>query len=165
VGLFKKKPSSKEMQRMIEKAIINIRGKPKHIITDQGREFYCKSFRKFCRQKHKIGLRFGAVQKYGSISVVERFMRTLKSECTRKILVPLDIESMRDEVSSFVNWYNCFRPHQGLKGTFPIERYFGKPKRKRPYNVKGPDPEIVKMFISYLDDKEHLPVVKLRKVS
>lgn len=76
-SLFKKKPCSRDVQRMLKKAFVNIRGKPKHLITDRGKEFDCESFRKFCK-KHRIGLRYGAVQKHGSISVVERFIKTLK---------------------------------------------------------------------------------------
>jgi len=162
-ALFKKKPCSREIQRMLKKAFENIRGKPKHLICDRGKEFDCKSFRIFCK-KHNIGLRYGAVQKHGSISVVERFIKTLKDECTRRILVPLDLEEMRDEVSSFVVWYNCFRPHQGFKGKFPIERYLQKSKRKRKYRVKGYDPETVKLSILRFKDKKHLPIIKLRKV-
>ena len=75
-----------------------------------------------------------------------------------------DIEEMRDEISSFVVWYNCFRPHQGLKGRFPIERYLQKTKRKRKYRVRGDDPEKVNLSVSYFDDKNHLPIVRLRKV-
>ena len=104
------------------------------------------------------------MQKYGSISVVERFIRTLKDECTRRIFITLDIEEMGKEISSFVAWYNCFRPHQGLKGKFPIERYLQKPKRKKKYRVRGDDPETVKLSVLYFEDKKHLPIVKLRKV-
>ena len=32
---------------------------------------------------------FGAVGKHGSIAVVEHFIRTLKDECTRRVVVPL----------------------------------------------------------------------------
>ena len=54
------------------------------ITTDQGTQFTDKGFRKWC-QYRGIRQRFGAVQKYGSISVIERLMRTMKSEALRAL--------------------------------------------------------------------------------
>jgi hypothetical protein len=52
----------------------------------------------WCKRKG-IRPRFGAVGKYGSIAVVERFIRTLKDECTRRIVVPLRRCDMRRELT------------------------------------------------------------------
>ena len=47
--------------------------------------------------------------KYGSIAGVERLIRTIKSECTRKLTVPYQRESFRRELSLFVIWYVAHR--------------------------------------------------------
>ena len=46
--------------------------------------------------------RYGAVGKHGSIAVVERAIRTLKSECTRKIHVFKRHKDFRSELVLFV---------------------------------------------------------------
>ena len=69
--------------------------------------------------------RFGAVGKYGSIAVIERLMRTIKTECTRQLMVPYQRPQLRRELSLFMDWYNAHRPHDGLDGCVPDEVYFG----------------------------------------
>ena len=39
----------------------------------------------------------GAVQQHGSISVIKRFIRSMKNECTRRILVPLAMEAIKGQ--------------------------------------------------------------------
>ena len=55
---------------------------------DKDKVFWGKTFKDWCRSKG-IKPRYGAVGKHGSIAVVERAIRTLKNECTRRILLPL----------------------------------------------------------------------------
>jgi transposase InsO family protein len=86
-SVFFKRPTSAEVQRFLDRAIHRTGRPPKYVITDKGTQFWCKSFKRWCRRK-SIRPRFGAVGKFGSIAVVERFMRSMKNECTRRILVP-----------------------------------------------------------------------------
>lgn len=66
--------------------------------------------------------RYGAVGKHGSIAVLERFWRSLKSEMLRRLgLVPMAMPRMADEVAAYVEWYDRHRPHQGLGGRTPRE--------------------------------------------
>ena len=71
---------------------------------------------------------------------------------------------MRQELTRYVNWYNQFRPHESLDGGVPMDVYLHKRKRTRYYNIKGADPDKLKLFVTYLDDQKHLPIVTLRKV-
>ena len=66
-----------------------------------------------------------AVGKYGTIAVVERLIRTMKTECTRRILVPLRLAAFQREISVFSDWYNAERPHASLRAGTPDEVYFG----------------------------------------
>ena len=45
----------------------------------------------------------------------------------------------------------------------PLDVYFQKPKRSKCYNLKGADPDKVKLKLSYFKGRKHLPVVELRK--
>jgi transposase InsO family protein len=50
--------------------------------------FTSEGFRGWCKRRG-IWLRYGAVGKHGSIAIVERFIRSMKQECTRRLVVPL----------------------------------------------------------------------------
>jgi len=59
----------------------------------------------WCAEKLRdIHQRFGAVGQYGSIAVLERFMRSLKHECTRQIRVPQNPDDMRSILSLYLAW-------------------------------------------------------------
>ena len=113
VPVFTQNPTSIAVRQMLDRAIKNSGCAPSHLITDQGTHFTDEGFRNWCK-RCGIRQRFGAVQKYGSISVIERLMRTMKSEVLRRILMPLDRRAFRHEVGLFVNWYNGHRPHSTL---------------------------------------------------
>lgn len=53
------------------------------MITDHGPQFKAGAFDAWCR-RHGIQQRLGAIGKYGSLPVIERYIRSLKNECTRQ---------------------------------------------------------------------------------
>jgi len=87
-AIFRNNPPSVSIQSFLESAIANASATPKYIICDKGKQFRCDAFKAWC-DGHGITPRFGAVGRHGSIALVERFILTLKNECTRIILVPL----------------------------------------------------------------------------
>lgn len=95
-----------EIQDFLLKAAKHRTRMPRHLISDHGKQFG-PSFTEWCKRK-KIGHRRGAVGQSGSIAVIERFMRSLKNECTRQIVVPLSIDDMRTEITLYVTWYAPF---------------------------------------------------------
>jgi putative transposase len=156
---------------------------PRHLITDQGKQFRDKAFGKWCRRRG-IRQRFGAVGKYGSIAVVERFIRTLKSECTRRLLVPYERNALHRELALLENWYNEHRPHDTLDGATPDEIYFGRrpacreprfePRRHWPRGspcagpqskVRGRCGQRVELNVRYLSRRRHLPLVELKRAA
>jgi len=82
-AVFFRSPTSAEVQRSLGLAIQRAGLRPQYVISDQGRQFRCKSFQRWCRRQG-IRPRFGAVGEYGRLAVIERFMRSLKAECTRQ---------------------------------------------------------------------------------
>jgi len=117
-AVFEQQPTSAAVRAFLGRAVGKADAKPKTLITDQGIQFTDGNFRKWCRRRG-IFQRFGAVGKYGSIAVVERLIRTIKSECTRKLLVPYRRDDFRRELFFFVIWYNRHRPHEVLDGCTP----------------------------------------------
>ena len=128
--------------------------------------------------------RFGAVGKHGSIAVVERFIRTMKDEATRRIVIPLRRLRFRSELNSFLSWYNEHRPHRTLRGKTPNEVYFrlwpanGRPRieprtrwpRRSPCAgprtlVAGQPGDRFKLQVDFHDGKRHLPIVSLKRAA
>jgi putative transposase len=182
-AVFFGRPTAAEVQRLLDRAIRRGGRPPKYIISDKGRQFWCDSYRRWCRQ-HGIRPRFGAVGKYGSIAVIERFMRSLKNECTRRILVPLGLDAMRREIALYVHWYNEHRPSMVLGGCTPREVHDGvrpanskprfEPRRKWPTRSPCASPQApvngepgvrLRLVVAYLEDRKHLPIIELRRVA
>lgn len=123
-AVFKKKPNSLEVRLFLGRAFQKAQVQPKHLITDKDNIFFCDAFKKWCKRKNTRP-RFGAIGKHGSIAVIERFFRTMKQECFRKIRVPFRLDAMRNESAYYFSWYNEYRPHTFLDGRTPHEVYEG----------------------------------------
>jgi len=116
--------------------------------------------------------------------VVERFIQTVKVECTRRPLVSLRATTFRKELSWFTLWYNQHRPHTTLGGGTPEEVYL----QQRPANrsprfepralwprpapcalpqvlVKGQPGVQIELAVSYQHGRKHLPVATLRRAA
>jgi transposase InsO family protein len=115
VATFKNSPTSVSVQSFLESAIHNATATPKYIVCDKGQQFWCDTFKAWC-DRQGITPRFGAVGQHGSIAIVERFILSLKNECTRVILVPLRREALRLEFTLYTCWHNQTRPHSALEG-------------------------------------------------
>ena len=103
---------------------------PNYLISDKGKQFWCRGFKDWCQRKEGRP-RFGAIGQHGSIAVGERFIQTLKVECTRSLLVvSLRDKTFRQELVRFTTWYNEHRPHTTLGGRTPEEVY----SHQRPAN-------------------------------
>ena len=110
VAIYTTQPPSRSIRAFLGRAIAAVGRAPKYIITDKGGQFWCPGLKKSCK---RCGIRplFGAVARYGSIAVVERFIKTLKDEGLRRIRVPLRKQNLRCELDAFLLWYNEARPH------------------------------------------------------
>jgi len=112
---FRKNPTAVSVSRFLECAIHSASATPKYIVCDKGQQFWCSVFKDWC-DGQGITPRFGAVGQHGSIALIERFILSLKNECTRIILVPLRREAFHRELRFFEVWFNQHRPHSTLDG-------------------------------------------------
>ena len=103
IAVFPLMTTSVQVRAFLGRAIKNARRSPRHLITDQGSQFTDAGFGRWCRRRG-IEQRFGAVGKYGSVAVVERFIRSIKDECTRRLLVPYQRDAFRRELLHFTDW-------------------------------------------------------------
>jgi hypothetical protein len=155
--------------------------KPRHAIFDQGPQFFCDAFKAWC-QRLKIKPRFGAVGQHGSIAIVERFIRSFKTECVGSLpLVPMHIEQMLAELELYAAWFNEHRPHQALGGRTPNEVYFRRkpantkprlePRAKWPRKspcaapqakIRGPCGVRIELVLQFEANRRHLPIIRLK---
>ena len=166
-AVFPKQPTSREVRDVIAMTIQRVGKAPKYLISDQGKQFTAKRFKKWCRnhRPRKIRQRFGAVGQYGSIALIERAIRSLKYECARRIIVPLRADDMCRELTLFFDWYNQYRPHQGLDGRIPMDVYLGIRDGPPEIETRGRDPVRPRLRVTYLDGRRHLPVVRLEQAA
>ena len=178
--LFGNNPTSLSIQSFLESAIINGGAAPKYIICDKGQQFWCDAFKDWC-DRQGITPRFGAVGQHGSIALVERFILSLKNECTRVILVPLSGELFRRELMWHADWFNQDRPHSALDGKTPHEVYHDllpacerpryEPRARWPRSAPCASPHApvaghhgapIRLDVRYHRGRKHLPIVDLR---
>jgi putative transposase len=182
MATFEKQPTSLDVQESLRCGIRKAKAKPATIICDKGPQFWCEGFKSWCQRRH-IQLRYGAVGKHGSITVVERFIRTLK-ELLRQTMVSFDKSEHQAELDLIVNWYNEHRPHEYLNGATPDEIYHRhfpqhrkpryEPRNQWPHGspcakpwalVRGKPGAKLTLEVTYLGGKRHLPVVALGRVA
>jgi putative transposase len=124
-AVFAQQPTSVQVRSLLGRTIHSAGRAPKYLICDKGRQFWCSGFKDWCRRR-AIKPRYGAIGQHGSLAAIERFILTIKTHCTRVILVPTRRDKMREELNRFAEWYNDSRPHMTLKGSTPDEVYQGR---------------------------------------
>jgi len=183
VAVFKRRPSSEEVTIALMRIMFAERIRPKHLIVDQGPEFKCEHFEDIWCKAMNILPRFGAVNKHGSIAVVERLHRTIK-EILRQTTIPEDQSEFEPELRLIVDWYNEHRPHDTLGGKTPNEVYFSRPAaneqprfepRKRwPHGSPCAKPQVgvdgepgdpVILEIDCHKGRRHLPIIRARQAA
>jgi putative transposase len=182
-AVFRQVPKARDVITLLRRAVRTTGATPRHVLTDRGRQFRCGEFRRWCRGRG-IRPRYGAVGRPGSIALVERLIRSLKDECTRRLLMPMRLRSLRRELALYAHWYNHHRPHQGLGGRTPDEVYFGRrPANERPRHepragwprhsvcatpstgVRGRRGAVLRMEVGFLEGRRHMPIVRLRQAA
>jgi len=183
-AVFRGEPSSAAIRRFLKGVFRRVGQQPGHLISDQGVQFTAKGFRRWCRRSG-ICHRFDAVGKYGSLAVIERCVRTLKTECTRRlILVPYRLANFRQELALYCSWYNAHRPHGWLSGATPDEVYSRRrpacraprleprsrwPRRSRcaspPTLVRGQPGVGIELEVHHLAERPYLSIITLKRAA
>jgi len=177
-AVFRKEPSAKQITEVLERAVQRIGQAPKHTITDRGVQFG-NPYVEWCRQRN-VKPRFGAVGKHGSIALIERFIRSMKDEGLRRMLVPLSLATMRAALSRYFLWYDTCRPHQSLGGATPAEVWEKivpaneggrlEPRARYPDSAPCAAPRVpvarrcssLTVKVEFLEGDPNLPVVEIR---
>ncbi len=162
--VFRKEPTAEEVMSVLDDAIRH-HGRPRHLISDQGSQFKAELFRETV-DALSIRQRFGAIRRYGSIAIIERFWRTLKELLGIQFWRPLSTAHLEAHTELALHYYATLRPHQGLDGATPAEIYFDtppaavkavKPPRKTKRQPPGDKP--LPFEVVHLDPERRLPVL------
>ncbi len=69
---------------------------------------------------------------------------------------------MRREISTYVRWYEEYRPHQGLDGQTPREVYDGG----APSDDAGMDPtQPATLVVRFHEGRRELPIIELKNAA
>jgi transposase InsO family protein len=111
----------------VVRAAIVAYGTPKEMLTDNGSQYVTwRGTSAFRREMDQRGIKHNVAkpQRPQTLGKIERFWGTMWRECI-EMSVFLDLEDARRRIGHFIDYYNFQRPHQGIDGLVPADRFFG----------------------------------------
>lgn len=123
-GLYRFQTAANVME--VFRAGIEKHGMPKEVLSDNGRQYYTwRGKSKFTEMLTKLGIRHIRSRPYHpqTLGKVESFWRNLYQECLSQL--PLSsFEEAREKISTYIEYYNFKRPHQGIGNLIPSDRFY-----------------------------------------
>jgi len=157
VGVVAGEPRAAFAVRLLLEAV-RAAGLPGRVVTDRGRQFTARAFTRSLRRRG-IRHRFGAIGRSGSIALIERFWRSLKTEYAGGLFLYRPLRAIEANLASYAGWFNTERPHQGLGNRTPDEVHAGRAKRARAV------PRRAVLSVRYFGNDRALPVLRLRRAA
>jgi len=108
-------------------------GKPREVLTDQGRQYYSwRGKTTFQKRLEREGIRHVVSRAHHpqTLGKTERLWKTIQDELMTRVQ-PADVGEARARIGHFLDHYNHFRPHQGIGGLVPADRFFGAAREAR----------------------------------
>ena len=113
------------VREVLEAAIANF-GAPEEVLTDNGPQYVTwRGTSAFARLLERRGIRHVVARPRHpqTLGKTERFWGTLWRECLQAAVFA-GLDEARRRIGHFIDHYNFQRPHQGLEGLVPADRYF-----------------------------------------
>ena len=102
-------------------------GKPGEVLTDQGPQYFAwRGKSAFQKLLVREGIRHVVARSHHpqTVGKCERLWETVGREFWERAR-PQDLADARERLMHFISHYNFFRPHQGIEGAVPADRFFG----------------------------------------
>ena len=102
-------------------------GKPKEILSDQGRQYFAwRGKSDFQRLLVREGIEHVVSRTHHpeTLGKCERLWETIGTELWERAR-PQELAEARERLGHYFAHYNHFRPHQGIDGLVPADRFFG----------------------------------------
>ncbi len=109
------------------RAALTSYGTPEEILTDNGSQYVTwRGKSAFSKELEKRGIKqvVAAPRRPQTLGKIERFWGTLWRECIESAIF-IDLGDAQRRIGLFIDYYNFQRPHQGIEGLVPADRYFG----------------------------------------
>jgi transposase InsO family protein len=109
------------------RAALTSYGAPEEILTDNGSQYVTwRGKSVFTKELEKRGIRqvVAAPRRPQTLGKIERFWGTLWRECLESAVF-VDLGEAQRRIGLFIDHYNFQRPHQGIDGLAPADRFFG----------------------------------------
>ncbi len=113
------------VREVLEAAIAN-HGAPEEVLTDNGPQYMTwRGKSAFSRLLERRGIKHLVARPRHpqTLGKTERFWGTLWKECVEQAIFT-SIDEARKRVGHFIDHYNFQRPHQGIGGLVPADRFF-----------------------------------------
>lgn len=113
------------VREVLEAAIANW-GAPEEVLTDNGPQYATwRGKSAFTKLLEKRGIRhlLAHPRRPQTLGKTERFWGTLHRECLQAASFA-SLDDARKRVGHFIDYYNFKRPHQGIEGLVPADRFF-----------------------------------------
>src|SRR5512139_66854 len=124
-------------------------GVPKEVLTDRGRQYTnWRGTTRFERELEKDRVRHIKSQAHHPMTLgkIERFWKTVYEEFLVRSQFG-SFEEAQERVRHWVKYYNHKRPHQGIGGLFPADRYFEIQGEMRKVMEKGIAENVLEMAL------------------
>jgi len=125
LGLFTSQTAENVLE-VYRKAVTEC-GVPKEMLTDNGRQYTAwRGTTRFEQELEKDRVKHIRSQPHHPMTLgkIERFWKTIFQDFLNRAQFA-DFEDARQRVAYWVQFYNHKRPHQGLDGACPADRFFG----------------------------------------
>ena len=113
------------VREVFSSAIANF-GAPEEVLTDNGTQYHTwrgtSEFTRLCQRKGVKQI-IASPRRPQTLGKIERFWGTLWRECAREAIFR-GLDDARRRIALFIDHYNFQRPHQGIHGSVPADRYF-----------------------------------------
>jgi transposase InsO family protein len=127
-GLFRQQTSASVME--VVKGAIGQWGAPREILSDNGRQFAAwRGETKFQKTLKQSGIQHvrSAPQHPMTLGKIERFWQTIWREFLEEAVFA-SFADVCQRLDHWMGYYNHQRPHQGIKGACPADRFYGMAK-------------------------------------
>jgi len=127
-------------------------GKPEEVLTDQGRQYFAwrgKSELEKLLDQEGIKHVVSRAHHPQTLGKCERFWETVANEFWSRAK-PQELEEARVRLKHFIDHYNYQRPHQGLDGQVPADRFFGIAEEVRAAIEKTAEKNALKLALGEL---------------
>lgn len=146
-GVFRSQTAENVME--VYRTAVAQYGPPKEMLTDNGRQYAnWRGMTKFQKELKKDKVHHIRSQPHHpqTLGKIERFWKTLKEDYLERARFET-FEEVQDRIKYWIKYYNHKRPHQGIEGLCPADRYFSIRKEMKEVIEKGVEQNVEELAL------------------